>query len=189
MIDISTKIAKHTGNQLVRLFEACIYAGRWLCAPMYVGLLCVLAIYVYKFGQQLLELLHTASTIDETRLMVVALTFVDVTMVGHLIIMIITGSYSIFVKRFEVLHDEDRPQWLDKITAGTLKVKMATSLIGVSSIHLLKDFIDAEKLGWELIYKHALIHGVFLASTIALAMADKLSHSQSSDTAKETSHH
>ncbi len=160
---------------IARFFERFIYAGRWLLSPMYVGLLVVLGVYVYRYLADLIELCHHFGSLTETDLMLAALAAVDTTMVANLLVFILIGSYSIFVRPLQIGHDA--PQWLKSITSGTLKVKMSTSLIGISSIHLLRDFIGAETHSRELLLRHVGIHLVFIISTLALTYADKLAHS------------
>lgn len=158
-------------------FQAIIFAGRWTIAPMYAGLLIALIIYSYKFCTLLAALVTQMFTISEEHLMLSVLSLVDISMVGNLIIMIMIGGYSIFLRRINLHGRENRPQWLDHINSGTLKVKMGTSLIGVSSIHLLKDFVGETGIN----YKHIIIHLIFVASTLALAFTDKLLHENHSE--------
>ncbi len=164
---------------IARLFERFIYGGRWLLSPMYVGLLVVLGLYVWHYLTGLIELVHAFRSITETEIMLAALATVDAVMVANLLVFIMIGSYSIFVRSI-VGMTADQPNWLKTITSGTLKIKMGGSLIGISSIQLLRDFIGTE-IAPDLLYKHVGVHLVFLVSTIALAYSDKLSHGSASD--------
>ena len=102
------------------------------------------------------------------------LTLVDITMVANLLAMVIIGGYATFVSKLNLANHEDKPEWLQSIDAGTLKVKLATSLVGVSGIHLLKVFINIDHHDTQRVLLQILIHVVFLVSAIALAYADKI---------------
>ncbi len=154
--------------------EKFIFASRWVQAPLYAGLIIGAMLYTYKFLVELIHLCLTVHTISEEMLMLGVLTLVDITMVSNLLIMVIIGGYATFVSRMNLEDHEDRPDWLQKIDAGSLKVKLAGSLVGVSGIHLLKTFVnisnkDAEAVKWQII-----IHVVFLFSTLMLAYTEKL---------------
>lgn len=112
----------------------------------------------------------------ESALMLGVLTLVDIIMVANLLIMMIIGGYSTFVSKIDIEHHEDRPEWLKKVDAGTLKVKLAGSLVGVSGIHLLQVFINIESRNLEYVKWQVIIHVVFLLSYIMLAYSEKLLH-------------
>lgn len=173
---------------VARLFERFIYGGRWLLSPMYVGLLVVLGLYVWHYLAGLAELAHSFRTITETDIMLAALATVDAVMVANLLVFIMIGSYSIFVRPIASI-SADAPGWLKTITSGTLKIKMGGSLIGISSIALLRDFVGADTHSVELLCKHVGIHLVFIVSTLALAYSDKMAHSHVDTPAPETPHH
>jgi uncharacterized protein (TIGR00645 family) len=176
-------------SPLEKLLERSIFASRWLQAPLYVGLIVAQGIYVYQFFVELWHLLHaaTSGTFNEkiapdlsTFIMLNVLGLIDVVMIANLLIMVIIGGYETFVSRLHLDDHADQPEWLSHVNAGVLKVKLATALISISSIHLLKTFImvinpvegmmiqnDAVK--WQII-----IHVVFVFSAIALAWTDKL---------------
>ena len=182
------EVIKTAHNKIIVLFEAFIYGGRWAMVPMYVGLLATLGIYVWRFLVQLLELCHQSGSISEGNLMLAVLGLVDLTMIGNLIVMIMIGSYSIFVRPLGT--GSTRPQWLEHISSGTLKVKIGTSLIGITSVHLLKDFVDSEALTREQIIRHVGIHLIFVISTLCLAFTDKVLHATTphATTTPETTH-
>ena len=137
-----------------------------------------------KFLVELIHLCATVGSITEEVLMMGILTLVDITMVLNLLVMVIIGGYATFVSRMHLNEHEDRPDWLEKINAGTLKVKLAGALVGISGIHLLKSFInisnkDVEQVKWQVI-----IHVVFLFSALMLAYTEKvlyMSHQKSAD--------
>ena len=177
--------------------ERLIFASRWLQAPLYVGLIIAQGIYVYQFFVELWHLLGvamygvpptigvdpttgvpTASADASTTIMLSVLALIDVVMIANLLIMVIIGGYETFVSRLHLEGNADQPEWLSHVNAGALKVKLATALISISSIHLLKTFIEVRLPGhvyenndvmWQVI-----IHVIFVLSAIALAWTDKL---------------
>lgn len=182
-------------KRIEAVFEDIIFASRWIQAPLYVGLVIALTLYSYKFALELIHLVQNTSSLDETAFMLGVLTLVDITMVSNLIVMTIIGGYSTFVSKIRRYAQKDKPQWIDKMNAGILKVKMGASLIGVSSIHLLQTFIQhlngVTPVNWDMIWGQILIHSIFVLSTIGLAYIDKLiypSHSHSEDSNSENLH-
>jgi len=158
------------------VLENIIFNSRWLQAPLYIGLIVGGILYTYKFIVELLHLCTSINHISETALMLGVLTLVDITMVANLLIMVIIGGYSTFVSRLDIEKHEDKPEWLQKVDAGTLKVKLAGSLVGVSGIHLLQIFINIENKNREHVMWQVIIHVVFLISSLALAFTEKLLH-------------
>ena len=167
-------------NKVETVFEKIIFASRWLQAPLYAGLIVGGVLYAYKFLIELIHLCATINEITETALMLGVLTLVDITMVANLIIMVIIGGYSTFVSRMDIDKHEDKPEWLQKIDAGTLKIKLAGSLVGVSGIHLLQVFINIKNHESEHVMWMVIIHVVFLLSSIMLAYSEKLLHQKHS---------
>jgi len=163
-------------NKTESFFEKIIFASRWIQAPLYFGLIIGGILYAYKFVIELLHLCTTINEISETALMLGILTLVDITMVGNLLTMVIIGGYSTFVSRLDIDAHEDKPEWLQKINAGTLKVKLAGSLIGVSGIHLLITFINIKSYESENVMWQVIIHMVFLLSSVLLAWSEKILH-------------
>ena len=163
-------------NKVETVFEKIIFASRWLQAPLYAGLIVGGVLYAYKFLIELIHLCATINEITETALMLGVLTLVDITMVANLIIMVIIGGYSTFVSRMNIDKHVDKPEWLQKIDAGTLKIKLAGSLVGVSGIHLLLVFINIKNHESEHVMWMVIIHVVFLLSSIMLAYSEKLLH-------------
>jgi uncharacterized protein (TIGR00645 family) len=157
--------------------ENFIFWSRWLQAPLYLGLIVAQGVYVYLF---MLELWHLVSAafasghISETETMLVVLGLIDVVMIANLLIMVIIGGYETFVSRLDLEGHPDQPEWLSHVNAGVLKIKLSTAIIGISSIHLLKTFINAANLPQHAIQWQVVIHVVFLFSALAMAMVDKL---------------
>lgn len=161
-------------NKVESVFEKIIFASRWLQAPLYAGLIAGGVLYAYKFIVELIHLCSTINELTETAMMLGILTLVDITMVANLLIMVVIGGYSTFVSRLDIDRHEDKPEWLQKINAGTLKVKLAGSLVGVSGIHLLITFINIKSYQSEQIMWQVIIHVVFLLSSVMLAYSEKL---------------
>jgi uncharacterized protein (TIGR00645 family) len=152
--------------------EYIIFASRWLQAPLYFGLIIVQIIYTYKFIIELIHIVTQAQASTELQLLLGILSLVDFTMVANLLVMVIIGGYATFVSKLNLDNHDDKPDWLDHIDPGAIKVKLASSLIGISSIHLLRTFIDIsiadiEKIKWQII-----IHLTFIASTVFLALSE-----------------
>jgi uncharacterized protein (TIGR00645 family) len=173
-----------------------IFASRWLQLPLYLGLIVAQAVYVVHFLVELLHLVEAAfgskealqslitsigyktaapvGTLNETVIMLVVLALIDVVMISNLLIMVIVGGYETFVSRMDLEGHRDQPEWLSHVNASVLKVKLATAIIGISSIHLLKTFINAENYTDKVLIAQTVIHITFLLSAIAIAYTDKL---------------
>lgn len=165
-----------------QIIERIIFASRWIQAPIYLGLVAGAVIYCVKFLQQLFHLFGHANALGEEEMMLAILGLVDTTMVVNLVYMVLVGGYGMFVSKMDLRSHPDRPAWLDHTNSTTLKIKLISSLIGVSGIHLLKTFIemggdsveetfDETHVKWQV-----LIHLTFLISSIALAYTDRLMH-------------
>ncbi|MBA4148003.1 MAG: YqhA family protein [Verrucomicrobia bacterium] len=174
-------------------FGSFIFLSRWLQAPLYCGLIIAQAVYVYRF---LIELWHligfsllnheppaalreavtdTAGHVSMDMLVMLSvLGLIDVVMIANLLIMVIVGGYETFVSRLNLANHPDQPEWLSHVNAGVLKVKLATALIGISSIHLLKTFISVDRFQFDTVMWQVTIHVVFLGSAVALAWIDRL---------------
>ncbi|MFZ2294722.1 MAG: YqhA family protein [Polaromonas sp.] len=173
-----------------------IFASRWLQLPLYLGLIAAQAVYVVHFLVELLHLIEAAfgsqtalqalissigyktttpiTTLNETVIMLVVLALIDVVMISNLLIMVIVGGYETFVSRMELEGHRDQPEWLSHVNASVLKVKLATAIIGISSIHLLKTFINADNYTDRVLIAQTIIHITFLLSALAIAYTDKI---------------
>jgi uncharacterized protein (TIGR00645 family) len=173
-----------------------IFASRWLQLPLYLGLIAAQGVYVFHFWVELLHLLEAAfggqtaldalitsigykseapvPVLNETIIMLVVLAPIDVVMISNLLIMVIVGGYETFVSRMDLDGHPDQPEWLSHVNASVLKVKLATAIIGISSIHLLKTFINAANYDVKVLMWQTLIHVTFLVSALAIAYTDKL---------------
>ena len=165
--------SKHQ-NHIVRLLAQFVFASRWLQAPLYFGLIIAQAVYVYHFGVELTHLVQHTTTVTETEIMLVVLGLIDVVMIANLLLMVIVGGYETFVSRLYLEGNPDQPEWLEHVNAGTMKVKLAMALIGISSIHLLKTFIEAANLSEKTMLWQVVIHMTFVLSAIAMAYTNRL---------------
>jgi uncharacterized protein (TIGR00645 family) len=159
-----------------------IFSARWLQLPLYLGLIVAQGVYVVLFLKELWHLVLGAMHFTEQEIMLLVLGLIDVVMISNLLIMVIVGGYETFVSRLQLERHPDQPEWLSHVNASVLKIKLAMAIIGISSIHLLRTFINAGGLGkpdvsftesgvmWQ-----ALIHGLFVLSAIGIAYVEKLS--------------
>jgi uncharacterized protein (TIGR00645 family) len=157
---------------LERIVERFIFFGRWFQAPMYVGLVVIGFVYAYKFMMELVHIVSEVGTLSEEAFMLGVLTLVDITMVANVLIMVIIGGYATFVSRLPLEGEEDKPDWLQRVDAGTMKVKLAASLVGISAIHLLKSFINITNKEPEQVMMQVIIHAVFVVSALLLAVTE-----------------
>ena len=125
---------------------ALIFSSRWLQLPLYLGLIVAQGVYVVLFVKELLHLISHATSFGEQQIMLIVLGLIDVVMISNLLIMVIVGGYETFVSRMRLERHPDQPEWLSHVNASVLKVKLAMAIIGISSIHLLKTFIEAGSL-------------------------------------------
>ncbi len=151
-----------------------IFVSRWLQAPLYLGLIVAQAVYVALFGKELWHLVSHFTTMTEETIMLAVLGMVDVVMIANLLIMVIIGGYETFVSRIRMDDHPDKPEWLSHVNPNLLKVKLAMSIIGISSIHLLKTFIEANRVEPEVMKWQVIIHCTFILSAIGLAYIDRL---------------
>ncbi|MFD7459028.1 MULTISPECIES: IS21-like element helper ATPase IstB [unclassified Streptomyces] len=148
-----------------------LFATRWLQAPLYFGLVVVQGVYVYKFFNELWTLIVrcVAGRADETYVMLAVLKLVDVVMIANLLIMVIVGGYETFVSRIDLQGHRDQPEWLSHVNPNVLKVKLATAIVGISSVHLLQMFVDVEHTPQHSLLWGTLIHMAFIVSAAILA--------------------
>jgi uncharacterized protein (TIGR00645 family) len=188
--------AEERAMEPLRPLPNLIFASRWLQLPLYLGLILAQAVYVWLFWQELYYLLMATfgsgdalnhvieavtaegvkrpTKLNETVIMLVVLGLIDVVMISNLLIMVIVGGYETFVSRLRLEGHPDQPEWLSHVNASVLKVKLATAIIGISSIHLLKTFINAAAYDVKTISAQVGIHITFLLSALAIAAADRV---------------
>jgi uncharacterized protein (TIGR00645 family) len=173
-----------------------IFASRWLQLPLYLGLIVAQGVYVVHFLLELWHLVEAAAgsqaalqtlvtsigykataqvtSLNETIIMLVVLALIDVVMISNLLIMVIVGGFETFVSRLGLEGHRDQPEWLSHVNASVLKVKLATAIIGISSIHLLKTFINAENYADKVLIAQTVIHITFLLSAMAIAATERI---------------
>ncbi|MFC4930492.1 TIGR00645 family protein [Massilia sp. GCM10023247] len=173
-----------------------IFASRWLQLPLYLGLILAQCVYVFHFWVELKDLIGAAvgnaasldhildvvtvpgsvrpDKLTETTIMLVVLGLIDVVMISNLLIMVIVGGYETFVSRMNLQGHPDQPEWLSHVNASVLKTKLAMAIVGISSIHLLKTFINAGAYEAKVLIAQTVIHSVFLLSALAIAYTDRI---------------
>ncbi len=175
-------------------FPKLIFSSRWLQLPLYLGLIIAQCAYVFLFLKELLHLVTDVHKLDEQAIMLIVLGLIDVVMISNLLVMVIVGGYETFVSRLRLEGHPDQPEWLSHVNATVLKVKLAMAIIGISSIHLLKTFIEAGNIGMpeakfteEGVMWQTIIHMAFIFSAIGIAYTDWLMQKVSSSA--KTAHH
>ena len=172
-------------DMALRPIPMLIFGSRWLQLPLYVGLIVAQGVYVILFLKELWHLIMHSFDFTEQQIMLVVLGLIDVVMISNLLVMVIVGGYETFVSRLNLQGHPDEPEWLSHVNASVLKIKLAMAIIGISSIHLLRTFIEAGNLGgagrttnyteagvmWQTI-----IHGMFILSAIGIAWVDRISN-------------
>jgi uncharacterized protein (TIGR00645 family) len=161
-----------------------IFTSRWLQAPLYLGLIVAQCVYVYNFILELIHLVTDIQSMTENEVMLVVLVLIDVVMISNLLIMVIIGGYETFVSRLDVGDHPDIPEWLSHVNANTMKIKLAMALIGISSIHLLKTFIDVVHLEDRVVMWQIIIHTIFLFSALFLAYTAKITQGIAAEDSK-----
>lgn len=158
----------------VKSLENLIFWSRWLQAPLYLGLIVAQGAYVYQFMYELYHLVSHIGSLTEAEIMLIVLGLIDVVMIANLLIMVIIGGYETFVSRLDLDGHPDQPEWLSHVNAGVLKIKLSTALIGISSIHLLKTFINIDHLSDRTALWQLAIHVTFVFSAFMMALTDKV---------------
>jgi uncharacterized protein (TIGR00645 family) len=166
------------------LLPMVIFGSRWLQLPLYLGLIVAQCVYIVLFLKELWHLSWHAIDLTEEQIMMSVLALIDVVMISNLLVMVIVGGYETFVSRLDLQGHPDEPEWLGHVNASVLKIKLAMAIIGISSIALLRTFIEAGNLGSDRagftekgVMWQVLIHITFVVSAIGIAYVDKLSDS------------
>ena len=180
----------------LRPLASFIFMSRWLQLPLYLGLILAQCVYVFHFWVELVDLIGAAmgneaalqhifaavavpgaalpTRLNESTIMLVVLGLIDVVMISNLLIMVIVGGYETFVSRMNLDSHPDQPEWLSHVNAAVLKVKLATAIIGISSIHLLATFIKAHELDTKTMLWQTVLHLTFVVSAVAIALVDRI---------------
>jgi uncharacterized protein (TIGR00645 family) len=181
-----TPLLPSRADLALRPIPMLIFGSRWLQLPLYIGLIVAQGVYVILFLKELWHLITHSFDFSEQQIMLVVLGLIDVVMISNLLVMVIVGGYETFVSRLHLKGHPDEPEWLSHVNASVLKIKLAMAIIGISSIHLLRTFIEAGSLGstagratnyteagvmWQTI-----IHTVFILSALGIAYVDRISN-------------
>jgi uncharacterized protein (TIGR00645 family) len=157
-----------------RFIENTMYASRWLLAPIYFGLSLGLLALALKFFQELYHVLPNVFGMLEADLILVILSLIDMALVGGLLVMVMISGYENFVSQLDIDESKEKLNWLGKMDSGSLKMKVAASIVAISSIHLLKVFMDAQNIDDTKLMWYVIIHMTFVASAFAMGYLDKL---------------
>jgi uncharacterized protein (TIGR00645 family) len=162
------------GDRSLRPLPMLIFGSRWLQLPLYIGLIVAQGVYVILFVKELWHLITHATDFNEQQIMLVVLGLIDVVMISNLLVMVIVGGYETFVSRLNLEGHPDEPEWLSHVNASVLKIKLAMAIIGISSIHLLRTFINAQAYDNKTLLYQTVIHVAFLLSAMAIAAVDRI---------------
>ncbi len=160
---------------LERLIERLLYASRWLLAPVYLALSLVLIALAIKFFQEIYHLFSHILEMAESDMVLVALALIDLSLVGSLLVMVMFSGYENFVSRIDVREGDDELNWLGKLDAGTLKLKVAASIVAISSIHLLRVFVNIPQVPNDKLVWYVVIHLTFVVSALLMGVLDRIS--------------
>ena len=160
-----------------------LFATRWLQAPLYFGLVVAQGVYVYQFFHELIPLIKQVydGELAESDVMLTVLNLVDVVMIANLLIMVIVGGYETFVSRIGLHGHRDQPEWLSHVNSNVLKVKLATAIVGISSVHLLQMFVNIQHTSHEALVWGTVIHLAFVLSALILALMTRMMDSHPAD--------
>ena len=156
-----------------RQFERILFAARWLLAPLYLGLALLLVMFAIQFFRELIHLFESATTILEVDLILASLTLIDLSLVGSLIVMVMLSGYENFVSKLDINETEHSLSWLGKLDSGSLKIKVAASIVAISSIHLLKAFMNYSSVPNDKLVLLIATHLTFVVSALLLAVMDR----------------
>lgn len=167
-------MSKSFPSNLERAVEKTLLTSRWLLVPMYLGLSLLLVVATVKFVQELFHMVPMILTMSETDFLVAALALVDLVLVGSLIVMVMISGYENFVSRIEFEAGDEKLSWVGKLDAGTLKIKLAVTIVAISAIHLLKSFMNVNQVPNDKLLWMVVIHLTFVVSAVGVAYIDKL---------------
>ncbi|CAA0091660.1 Uncharacterised protein [Zhongshania aliphaticivorans] len=159
---------------LEKVFERILYSARWVLAPIYLGLSFAILALTIKFFQELFHVLPHIFETSEMDLVLLVLSLIDISLVGGLLVMVMFSGYENFVSQIDLKEGDQKLDWLGKLDTGSLKNKVAASIVAISSIHLLKIFMNADKIENDKLMWYVIIHLTFVLSAFAMGMLDKL---------------
>lgn len=160
---------------LERSIEKVLFASRWILAPVYLGLSLALVALGIKFFQEAFHVLSHVWTMKEADMVLTILAMIDLVLVASLVLMVMFSGYENFVSRIDIEEDTEKLGWLGKLDAGTLKLKVAASIVAISSIHLLRAFMNAPQIPNDKLMWYVIIHLTFVISAVMMGVLDKMS--------------
>ena len=166
---------------LERTIEKLLFASRWILAPVYLGMSIALIVLGIKFFQEAWHVMSHVLTMEEADLVLTLLAMIDLVLVGSLIVMVMFSGYENFVSRIDIAGEGDKLGWLGKLDAGTLKLKVAASIVAISSIHLLRAFMGAQNIPNDKLMWYVIIHLTFVISAMMMGVLDKIAFSSHRD--------
>lgn len=157
-----------------KIIERALYTGRWLLAPIYLGLTLGLLMLGIKFFEEVIHVFPLILDMKETDFVLRLLSLIDLALVGGLLVMVMLSGYENFVSSIDLDENTERLSWIGKLDAGSLKQKVAASIVAISSIHLLQAFMNAEQIDNDKLMWYVIIHMTFVFSAIGMAFVDRL---------------
>lgn len=151
-----------------------MYASRWLLAPIYMGLSLAVLLLGIKFFQEAIHIFPLVLSMKEADLVLVTLSLVDLALVGGLLVMVMLSGYENFVSAIDLKEGQEKLSWLGKLDSGSLKQKVAASIVAISSIHLLKAFMAAQEIANDKLMWYVIIHITFVLSALGMAYVDNM---------------
>ena len=164
-------------TMIERILEQLIFASRWLLVPIYLALAAILILFGVKAVQETIHLFERVLVMTETEVVMAGLALIDLALIANLLVMVVLSSYETFVSTLDLSEGQKKPSWLGRMDAATLKIKLAVSIVAISSIHLLKAFMnfrvgDTQELFWLMV-----VHIAFVISALLMAFVDKIAFS------------
>lgn len=159
---------------LERLIENYLYTSRWILAPIFLGLSLAMVLLGLKFYQELFHTLPMVFAMREDQLVLSVLALVDLALVASLVVMVMFSGYENFVSRLNIDEAQEKLSWLGKLDSGSLKLKVAASIVAISAIHLLRVFMNAEDISNDKLLWYVLIHLTFVVSALMMAWIDRI---------------
>ncbi|AFL72755.1 TIGR00645 family protein [Thiocystis violascens] len=166
---------------LERIIERALYASRWLLAPIYLGLSLTLIAIAFIFFHEVYHLFSHILETAESDMVLMILSLIDLSLVASLVVMVMFAGYENFVSRIDVREGDDKLDWLGKLDSGTLKLKVAASIVAISSIHLLKEFVNIPHVPNDKLMWYVIIHLTFVVSALLMGVLDRMSFASHRD--------
>ncbi|HRD67383.1 MAG TPA: TIGR00645 family protein [Candidatus Competibacter sp.] len=161
-----------------RIIEQLILASRWLLVPVYLALAATLAVFGIKAVQETIHLFEKVLIMSEVEITLAVLALIDLALIANLLVMVILSGYETFVSTLDVEEGQEKPSWLGKVDAATLKIKLAVSIVAISSIHLLRAFMNSGGIDEKEILWLVIVHLTFVVSALLMAVIDKIAFAQ-----------